>query len=328
MPGVPTTAGDIAAADLGVVLMHEHVFMRTEALHWGWPGFSGWDTETEVAAARQKLSQLHQAGVDTILDMTIPGIGRDVELVARAADGTGLKVMFATGFYTYDKLPLPFQLRGPGKLLDGDDRVLESLFERDLTIGIGDSGFRAAVLKLVTDAPGLIGDTERLAHAVAAVHLRTGAPICTHAHAPTKRGLDQQRVLTERGVDLSRVMIGHSNETTDLDYLQRVIDNGSYLGWDRCGLPIVLPLDAQVDTLAALCERGLADRIMLAHDKSSFIDWFTSAEADPFLPDWKYTYIHSSMLPALRERGVSERQIEQMLVANPREFLSGASAGG
>ncbi len=306
--------------------MHEHVFIRAEALHWGWPGFSGWDTEAELAAAREKLRQLRLAGVDTILDMTIPGIGRDAELVARAVEGTGLKVMFATGFYTYDNLPLPFQLRGPGKLLDGDDRVLESLFERDLTTGIGNTGLRAAVLKLVTDTPGLTEDVRRLAHAVAAVHLRTGAPICTHAHAPTKRGLDQQRLLAERGVDLSRVMIGHSNETTDLDYLQRVIDNGSYLGWDRCGLPVTLPLDAQIDTLAALCERGLADRIMLAHDKASFIDWFTAAEADPFLPDWKYTYIHSSMLPALRERGVSEQQIEQMLVGNPREFLSGAGA--
>lgn len=322
MSGVPTMAGDVDAADLGIVLMHEHVFIRTEALHWGWPGFSGWDTEAEVAAANERLRRLRQAGVDTILDMTVPGIGRDVELVAHAVDGTGLKVMFATGFYTYDNLPLPFQLRGPGKLLDGDDRVLESLFERDLTIGIGDTGVRAAVLKLVTDTPGLTEDVRRLAHAVAAVQLRTGAPICTHAHAPTKRGLDQQQLLAERGVDLGQVMIGHSNETTDLDYLQRIIDNGSYLGWDRCGLSITLPLDTQVDTLVALCERGLADRIMLAHDKSSFIDWFTAAESDPFLPDWQYTYISSSMLPALRERGVSEQQINQMLVANPRTFFS------
>jgi len=324
MAYVPTTAGDIDSEDLGVVFMHEHVFIRTESLQWGWPGFGGWDEEAEVAAARERLSQLHDNGVDTILDMTIPGLGRDPALVARAVEGTGLKLMFATGFYTYEHLPLPFSVRGPGKILDGDDRLLESLFEADLTVGIGETGFRAAVLKVVTDGPGMTPDVERLANAVASVHLRTGAPICTHAHAPSQRGLDQQRVLAGRGVDLGRVMIGHSNETADLDYLTKIIDDGSYLGWDRCGLPLSVPLDTQIDTLAALCERGYAGRIMLSHDKSSFTDWFTSAEVDPVLPDWRYTYLHDTVLPGLRDRGVTDDQIEQMLIRNPREFF-GAS---
>jgi len=322
MTHVPTTAGDTDVDDLGVVLMHEHVFIRTEPLQWGWPGFGGWDAEAEVAAARERLHRLSQAGVGTILDMTVPGLGRDPALVARAADGTGLRIMFATGYYTYDSLPFPFHFRGPGKGLDGDDRVLESLFERDLTVGIGDTGFRAAVLKLVTDAQGMTGDVERLATAVANVQLRTGAPVCTHAHAPTRRGLDQQRILGSAGVDLGQVMVGHSNETTDLGYLEQIIGNGSYLGWDRCGLGVTVPLDAQLDTLAGLCERGYASRVMLSHDKASFMDWFAAAEVEPALPEWQFTYIHAGVLPGLRERGVSEDQIEQMLVRNPREFFA------
>jgi phosphotriesterase-related protein len=322
MAYVPTTAGETDVADLGVVLMHEHVFIRTEVMQWGWPGFGGWDTEAEVAAARDRLLRLGQAGVGTILDMTVPGLGRDPALVARAAEGTGLKMMFATGYYTYDNLPFPFRYRGPGKVLDGDDRMLESLFERDLTTGIGDTGFRAAVLKIVTDEQGMTEDVERLALAVANVHVRTGAPICTHAHAPSKRGLDQQRILAARGVDLSRVMIGHSNETTDLGYLEQIIDNGSYVGWDRCGLHGTVPLDAQLDTLAKLCERGYAGRVMLSHDKSSFTDWFANAELDAVLPDWQFTYIHAGVLPGLHDRGVSEDHIDQMLVRNPREFFA------
>jgi phosphotriesterase-related protein len=303
--------------------MHEHVFIRTEPLQQGWPGFGGWDTGAEVAAARDRLSRLSQAGVGTILDMTVPGIGRDPALVARAADGTGLKVMFATGYYTYDNLPFPFQFRGRGKVIDDADQMLESLFERDVTSGIGDTGFRAAVLKIVTDEQGMTTDIERLALAVANVHGRTGAPVCTHAHALSKRGLDQQRLLASRGVDLGRVLVGHSNETTDLGYLEQVIDNGSYLGWDRCGLGITVPLNAQLDTLAKLCERGYASRIMLSHDKASFTDWFSGAEQDLVLPDWQFSYIHSGLLPGLRERGISEDQVEQMLVRNPREFFGG-----
>ncbi len=163
--------------------------------------------------------------------MTVPGLGRDPALVARAVAGTGLKVMFATGYYTYDNLPFPFHYRGPGKVLDDDDHVLESLFERDLTAGIGDTGIRAAVLKVASDQQGMTEDVGRLTRAVANVSVRTGTAICTHAHAPTKRGLDQQRIFAEAGVDLGRVMIGHANETTDLDYLQQLIDNGSYMGW-------------------------------------------------------------------------------------------------
>jgi len=116
-------------------------------------------------------------------------------------------------------------------VLDNDDHVLESLFERDLTAGIGDTGIRAAVLKVANDQQGMTEDVGRLARAVANVSVRTGTVICTHAHAPTKRGLDQQRIFAAAGVDLGRVMIGHANETTDLDYLQQLIDNGSYMGW-------------------------------------------------------------------------------------------------
>jgi phosphotriesterase-related protein len=322
MPSVPTTAGDIDVGDLGVVLMHEHVFIRTEPLQQGWPGFGGWDAEAEVAAARERLSWLSRAGVGAILDMTVPGLGRDPELVARAVDGTGVKVMFATGYYTYDNLPFPFQYRGRGKVLDDADQMLESLFEQDVTSGIGDTGFRAAVLKIVTDEQGMTPDIERLAIAIANVHGRTGAPICTHAHAPTERGLEQQRLLASRGVDLGRVLVGHSNETTDLGYLEQIIENGSYLGWDRCGLAIAVPLDAQLDTLAKLCERGYASRVMLSHDKVSFTDWFTNAEQDFVLPDWQFTYIHSGLLPGLREHGISEDQIDQMLVRNPRDFFA------
>jgi phosphotriesterase-related protein len=328
MVTVPTSAGDVAVDDLGAVLMHEHVFIRTETMQWGWPGFGGWDEEKEITAAREWLTLLKRTGVDTILDMTIPGLGRDQALVARAAEGTGVRVMFATGYFTLDCLPFPFQYRGPGKFLDGDDRVLESLFERDVTAGMGDTGIRAAVLKVVTDVRGMTEDVERLARAIANVAVRTGAPICTHAHAASRRGLDQQRIFAEHGVDLGRVLIGHCSETTDLDYLRRVIDDGSYVGWDRCGMDLEVPLETQLDTLAELCYRGYASRVMLSHDKGSFMDWWTNAEIDKAQPRWQATYLHLGVLPGLRERGVPEADIEQMLVRNPRDFFAGRPAAG
>ncbi len=264
MATVPTTAGEVDVSELGVVLMHEHVFIRTESFQWGWPGFGGWDEEQEMATARERLGALKRAGVDTILDMTVPGIGRDPALVARTVDGTGLKVMFATGYYTYDNLPFPFHYRGPNKLLDQDDRLLESLFERDVTVGIGDTGIRAAVLKVATDQQGMTEDVERLTRAIANVHVRTGTVICTHTHAQTQRGLDQQRIFEEHGVDLGRVMIGHSNETTDLEYLERLIENGSYVGWDRCELDIATTTSCTTRSSPPRRSRRCAGRHMAA----------------------------------------------------------------
>jgi phosphotriesterase-related protein len=322
MPTVPTSAGEVDVDDLGVVLMHEHVFIRTESLQWNWPGYGGWDEEAEVEEARRRFTELKSHGVDSILDMTVAGIGRDPALVARALEGTGVKAMFATGYYTYNELPKCFHYRGPGKLIDDGDQRLESLFERDVTEGIGDTGIKAAVLKLATDAEGMTEDVARLARAIAKVHTRTGTVIATHTHAQTRRGLDQQEVFREHGVDLGRVMIGHSNETTDLDYLEKLIDNGSYVGWDRCGLDIIVPLEDQLDTLAEMCRRGYADRLMLSHDKAAFSDWFSDEETDQVVPNWQYTYIHTGVIPALRERGVTDDQIEQSLVRNPRDFFS------
>jgi phosphotriesterase-related protein len=322
MPTVPTVTGDVEVDDLGVVLMHEHIFILTEVLQSGWPGFGGFDEEREIEAAREKLTNLKKAGVDTILDMTVPGIGRNAERIARAVGGTGLNVLLTTGFYTYTELPFPFHYRGPGKMLDDADATLDAMFERDVTEGIGDTGIRAAVLKVATDMPGMTEDVERLTRSIARVHTKTGNVICTHTHAQTKRGLDQQRIFKEYGVDMNRVMIGHSNETTDLDYLEELIENGSYLGWDRCGISVTVGLDDQLDTLAELCKRGYAERLMLSHDKAVFMDWFTNEEIHAVLPDWEYTYIHTGVIPGLRDRGVADDDIEQILMRNPRDFFA------
>jgi phosphotriesterase-related protein len=322
MATVPSALGDVDVADLGTVLMHEHVFIRTESLQHNWPGFGHWDEEAEVEEARRRLGELKRAGVDTILDMTVAGIGRDPALVSRAIEGTGLNVLFATGYYTYNELPFPFHYRGRDKLIDDGDALLESLFERDVTVGIADTGIKAAVLKLATDHQGMTEDVTRLGHAIARVHERTGTVICTHTHAGTQRGLEQQELFRSHGVDLGRVMIGHSNETSDLDYLERLIENGSYVGWDRCGLDIVVPLEEQLETLAEMVRRGYADRLMLSQDKASFSDWFSDEETDAVAPNWQYTYILSGVLPALRDRGVTDDQIEQILVRNPRDFFA------
>ena len=322
MPEVATLEGPVDIDALGTTLMHEHIFVLTPELQTTYPGFEGWDPDRHVEEARSKLTALKQRGVDTIVDLTVVGTGRDIELISRAAQGTGLQVIVATGIYTYKDLPKAFYFRGPGTELGGDDELMISLFLRDIEEGIQGTGIRAGVLKCATDEPGLTPDVERVLRAVAVAHRRTGVPISTHTHALTERGLDQQRVFEEEGVDLSRVIIGHSGDTTDADYLEKLVARGSMIGMDRFGIDVQLPFEDRVSIVVEMCGRGHADKMVLSHDAACFIDWLPQAAIPEALPNWHFHHIHDDVVPALRERGVSDEQVEQMLVGNPREFFS------
>ncbi|WP_313674907.1 phosphotriesterase-related protein [Mycolicibacterium sp.] len=317
---VETVRGAIPTDALGVTLMHEHVFVLSPEIMANYPQAWG-DEETREEQAVDKLNALKAAGVDTIVDPTVIGLGRYIPRIQRVAARTDLRIVVATGVYTYNDVPMYFHFTGPGTALDGPETMVD-MFVQDITEGIAGTGVKAAILKCATDEPGVTPGVERVLRAVAQAHRATGVPITTHTHAHTRRGLEQQRIFAEEGVDLSRVVIGHSGDTTDLDYLEELIAAGSYLGMDRFGLDNILPFTDRVDTVARLCERGHADKLVLAHDASCYIDWLPEAALPVALPNWHYLHIHNDVLPALRQRGVTDEQISTMLVDNPRRIFS------
>ena len=317
---VETVRGTISTDELGVTLMHEHVFVLSPEIIANYP--EGWgDEQAREDAAVEKLNALKAAGVDTIVDPTVIGLGRYIPRIQRVAARTDLRIVAATGVYTYGDVPMYFHFTGPGTALGGPEPMID-MFVRDITEGIAGTGVKAAILKCATDEKGMTPDVERVLRAVAQAHRATGVPITTHTHAHSRRGLEQQRIFAEEGVDLTRVIIGHSGDTTDLDYLEELIAAGSYLGMDRFGLDNILSFADRVDTVARMCERGHADKMVLAHDASCYIDWLPEDALPVVLPNWHYLHIHNDVLPALRQRGVTEEQINTMLVDNPRAIFS------
>jgi phosphotriesterase-related protein len=200
------------------------------------------------------------------------------------------------------------------------------MFIRDIEHGIADTGVKAAILKCATDEPGVTPGVERVLRAVAEAHRHTGVPISTHTHAATRRGLEQQGIFADEGVDLTRVVIGHSGDTTDLDYLEELIGNGSYIGMDRFGADVFLPFEERVNTVAAMCARGHADKMVLSHDAACFIDWLPEEMVPVVLPNWHYLHIHNDVIPALKDRGVTDEQLTTMLVDNPRRIFENQGA--
>jgi phosphotriesterase-related protein len=315
-----TARGAIGAADLGVTLMHEHVFIMTTEIIANYP--EGWgDGAKREADAIVRLNELKSRGVDTIVDLTVIGLGRYIPRIARIAAATELNIVVATGLYTYNDVPMHFHYLGPGAPLGGPE-IMTEMFVRDIEHGIADTGVKAAILKCATDEPGVTPGVERVLRAVAAAHRQTGVPISTHTHAASRRGLEQQRIFAEEGVDLSRVVIGHSGDTTDIAYLEELIAAGSYIGMDRFGVDVYLSTEERVKTVATMCERGHADRMVLSHDASCYFDALPEATLPVALPNWHYLHIHNDVIPALKERGVTDEQLITMLVDNPRRIFS------
>jgi phosphotriesterase-related protein len=322
MSTVPTVRGPVAPEELGVTLAHEHVISVLPEVQRDFPDLA-WEIgrDAVIAYVAEQLRALAAQGVGTIVDCTAIDHGRDVPALVEANRDADIHLVVATGIYRHDDLPFFYRFRAdPGR------DILQEMFVRDLRDGVQGPGVRAGVIKCTTDLPGVTPHIDRILRSAARAHRETGAPITTHSRADLRNGLDQQEVFRQEGVDLTRVVIGHSGDTTDLDYLERLLDAGSYIGADRFGLygGANLDLAERVDVVARLCERGWASQILLAHDAAVFADWwrrFTLPTRD-VAPTWTLFHMLDEVVPAMRDRGIAEDDIHRMLVDNPRTWLA------
>lgn len=317
---VQTMKGPLDSSKLGRVLVHEHITAIDVDYTFNYRADFNEAEIIEDAVAR--LNEVKSLGIDTIIDLTVIGIGRNIPRVEKIAARTDLNIIVATGCYTYSEVPLPLRHVGPGLVFDRPD-PMPDLFVNDIVNGIMNSKVKAGELKCAIDEPGMTAGVERVMRAVAKANLRTGVPITVHTSAKHRNGLDAQRVFKEEGVDLRDIIIGHCGDTADLDYLMRIADQGSILGMDRFGADALLSFDERIATILALVERGYLDRIAISHDCFCFSD-VIPADLRKILP-LSYAYISKNVLPALLKAGLSQKQIDTILIDNPRRHFEGAA---
>ncbi|HWM73548.1 MAG TPA: hypothetical protein VNQ53_07400 [Nocardioides sp.] len=323
---VQTFEGSVAAAELGSTLLHEHIFVGHPELDLNFPD-PEWDEPALVDAAVDGLERLWALGIRTVVDLTVLGLGRDVGRVAKVAARTRIRLLAATGYYTADVLPGYFHTHGPGLLVGGPDPLVE-MFVRDIETGVADTGVRAAMLKVVTDRPGLTDDVRRVMDAAAEAHLRTGVPITTHTHAASQNGREQVEYFRKRRVDPERLIIGHSGDSQDLGYLRELMDVGATIGMDRFGMEHVLPDEARVETVLDLLRLGYAERMVLSHDAAFYSRVTPPSWRARHAPHWNFENIPRRVIPRLMEGGATEQDIHQMLVVNPARLLMPALGKG
>jgi len=141
-------------------------------------------------------------------------------------------------------------------------------------------------------------------------------------------GPRQVEIFEQEGVDLERVQIAHCGDTDDVDYIERLIEKGVYVGLDRYGLEMLLPIDKRNATAAELLRRGHAERLMISQDFCATIDWFPPQAAEVFasrgaIRNWSMTLVFDEVIPALREQGAIDDQVfHTIFVENPKPWLS------
>jgi len=321
---VETVRGPVELARLGPTLMHEHIFVLDPAALAAYGTFWGdayWDETRDVARAAARLRSLVETtAIRTLVDPTVIGTGRFVPRIQRLNELVDLNIVVATGIFAFTELPQFFRYRRAADIA--------AFFVRDIERGLDGTSVRAAFLKCAVEEHGLVGDVPLLLDAVALAHRETGAPIMAHTNAAARTGTLALDALEQRGVDPARVVVAHAGDSNDLDYLRSLAKRGAFLGCDRFGGEHVNSLASRTATVVALAQEGFAEQIHLSHDGSCFLDFLVGDDTlagrgiDLHLD---YELIPRQVVPALLQAGLTQAQVDAMLIESAVRYFEPAS---
>lgn len=319
MNDVMTVTGPVPASELGRVLIHEHIFLAL-------PGYDAdfldpLDEEDIIRRATAKLEAVKQDGVGTIVDASPHPWYRRPDLLQRISERSGVKIVATTGLYTESSLGARSHFR-----FKTVDQLVE-FFVAEATQGIGGTTIRAGLLKFAGSSEHVSEFEESILEAVVKAQQQTGLGIITHAEGPLG-GVGQIEAFTRLGADMERILIGHLDNSTELEYFQNIAASGAWLGFDRIGFYPLVPHEERHAAILAAFKAGLGDKVMLSHDfVGTFKGGLFYSEDDP---TWGprarlgYRFLFEELLPYLLEHGVEQSLIDQVLTDNPRKLLAGA----
>jgi phosphotriesterase-related protein len=316
---VMTVLGPIPVEKLGMTLTHEHAAF----------GYLSWFADESVAPYDQKqvetrwvkiLNELKALGVQTVIDPAPADTGgRDPIVQRNASKKTGVQIIMATGLYWEAEGGAMYYefLQARGRNIEQD---IYELFMREITVGIGKSGVKAGIIKLASSDPKMTEYEKIVFKAGVRAAEETGLPITTHCEGPNV-GPEQMDFFLSLGANPEKIIIGHQNNSTDLNYfLDQLKRPGFYLGFDRTGFS-----DPKAeDCIIELVKRGYANRIVLSHDYvATWLGRPFKWTEGRFTEEYYYpTYIHKQFIPRMKAAGVTDEQIHTMMVENPRRLFA------
>jgi predicted metal-dependent phosphotriesterase family hydrolase len=333
MGHVQTVLGPVDPAELGRVLPHEHLISLVPG-----PWLSGGTVDDPVDVAVTALQGIRELGFGTVVDLSPYGVvGRDSEgsslgLLQEVSRRAGVHIVAGASVY--------LEPYSPQWALQADLAAMHARFVADATEGVGESGIRVGILgEQATGLNEITAHEEKCLRAAARAARDTGLALNTHTTHGTM-ALEQVEILREEGMDPSRVVIGHMDIHPDLTYVKQVLDTGVNVAFDTIGKQfwdfVLSPLPAdppegefekrayyrsdrsRARGLAELVADGYADRIVLSLDMTGaevYLNTTTHGQSG-------YSYLGRSFVPMVRELGVPDDALEQMLAGNPARLLT------
>lgn len=293
-----TTLGPKRADELGMILPHEHVFvdLRTPDQ----PGYAEADPTEVVRVMAPQIEAIKARGVTALVECSTGGVGLRVDIDLAVSRATGLPIVVPTGNYREPWIP--------DWVRDASEAELEAQMHRDLAEGVGDTGVKAAWIKISAGDDGITPLEAKILRAAARAAQRTGAVIGSH----TIKGrvvMDQLDIIEAEGYRADRFISIHTQEEKDFGLNIAVAQRGAWIEYDHVGRA---PDAAVSELILRALDADLGSQLLLSHDRG----WY-----DPAIPGGgtptPYTYLSDVMLPLLRTSNVDEAAIRQLTVTNP-----------
>jgi predicted metal-dependent phosphotriesterase family hydrolase len=306
---VMTVSGPIPGAAVGFTLPHEHLYIQF------WERVGRYDYAHQLPDAdvlAEELGAFRDAGGSCLVDLTLPGVGRQPELIKELSERTGVQVVMGCGWYREPYYPAEHLI---------DRRSVDDLARQligEINDGVQPSGIRPGIIgEIGADKSWISAQEERVHRAAARAHRASGLAISTHA-VYSDVGLAQLKIFDEEGADLSRVVIGHADTHPFLGYHMEIVRRGALVQYDQIGTSINAGqprlLDRTIRNVLDLVDRGYASQLLLSHDvcEHPHLRYFGGPG---------YSYLQSVFLPMLEEAGLDRATIRQVTVDNPRRIL-------
>ncbi|CAN7279790.1 esterase [Devosia sp. Root413D1] len=298
-----TTLGPKRADELGMILPHEHVFvdLRTPDQ----PGYAEADPQDVVRVMSPEIEAIKARGITALVECSTGGVGLRVDIDLAVSRATGLPIVVPTGNYREPWIP--------DWVRDASEAELEAQMYRDLAEGVGDTGVKAAWIKISAGDDGITPLEAKILRAAARAAQRAGAVIGSH----TIKGrvvMDQLDIIEAEGYRADRFISIHTQEEKDFGLNIAVAQRGAWIEYDHVGRA---PDAAVSELILRALDADLGSQLLLSHDRG----WY-----DPAIPGGgtptPYTHLSDVMLPLLRTGGIDEAVIRQLTVSNPFEAFS------
>lgn len=286
----------------GMTLMHEHTTIDLSGVKQ--------NDDCNLNCFEETIKEyqvLYEQGIRNIVDVTVMGMKRNPEYVRKVAEASGIHIIQATGCYTERFLP---------DFVETD--TIEALAERmiqEIEVGIDGTDIKAEIIGEIGSSKNQMTPKEtKVFEAAVLAHKKTGKPITTHTTLGTY-GHEQIEFFKERGVDLSRVVIGHVDLSGNADYVLHMLKEGVYVEFDTVGKDNYMPDQTRLEMLLKIQEAGFTDKVFLSLD-------ITRKSNMAYQGGIGYHYLMDTFVPMLRAGGIEESFIEKMLVHNPHTFMN------